>query len=436
MSDSQSRLDQFFGISKAGSSVKTEISAGITTFLTMVYIVFVNPQILGETGMDPQAVFVVTCLVSAIGSIAMGLFARIPVAVAPAMGLNAFLAFSVCIGMGVSWQLGMGAVFWGATLFLIMSLTGFRQWLLSNIPSTLRIGIGAGIGLFITLLGMKGAGIIVANPATMVALGDLTHAAPALGCLSFLLVVIFTKMNIKGAILWAIAIVSILGVLLGEAHYSKLISMPPSIASVFGQLDLAGSLQPSMLAVIFSFMLVNTFDSSGTLIGVTERAGLSDEKGRFPNMRQATIVDSAASVLGTYMGTSSVGAYVESSSGVAQGGRTGLMAIVVGLLFLGALFFSPLMTMIQGYAVAGALIYVGVLMASDLKRVNWDDVSDSAPAFITMIMMPFTFSISDGIAFGFISFCVIKAVTGNIKEVNPTVWIISALFLIKFIFAS
>ena len=426
-------LEKFFQLKAHGANPQKELVAGITTFLTMVYIIFVNPQILSSAGMDTQAVFVTTCLIAALGSILMGIFANLPIALAPAMGLNAFFAYVVVVGMGYSWQIGMGTIFWGAVGLLLLTIFRVRYWLISNIPMSLRIGITSGIGLLIALLGLHNAGIVVANPATMVAVGDLTSIPCVLGALGFFLIVILAARGVYSAVLISMVVTTTLGILFGDVKFQGLVALPPSIAPVFGQLELAKSLDIGLAGIIFSFMLVNLFDSSGTLIGVTNKAGLTDEKGRFPRMQQALYVDSISSVSGAFMGTSSVTAFIESSSGVSVGGRTGLTAIVTGLLFLMAIFFSPLAAMVPAYAASGALIYVGVLMTADLAKVKWSDLTEAAPTFITTIMMPFSFSITEGIATGFISYCVLKVGTGRWRELNPCVVAVAALFLIKFI---
>ncbi|SIQ36391.1 putative MFS transporter, AGZA family, xanthine/uracil permease [Aeromonas sp. RU39B] len=429
----QGVLERLFGLKSHGTNARTEVIAGITTFLTMVYIVFVNPQILSNAGMDTQAVFVTTCLIAGIGSILMGLIANLPIALAPAMGLNAFFAFVVVGGMGYSWQIGMGTIFWGALGLLILTVLRVRYWLIANIPLALRVGITAGIGLLIALLGMHNAGMVVASPATMVTVGKLTSLPCLLGALGFFLICILSAKGVHSAVLIAIAVTTALGWAFGDVAFKGFVSMPPSITPVFGQLDLSGSFDIGLAGVIFSFMLVNLFDSSGTLIGVTNRAKLADDKGHFPRMNQALVVDSVSSVGGAFMGTSSVTAYIESSSGVAVGGRSGLTAVVVGCLFILAIFFSPLAAMVPSYAAAGALMYVGVLMCSELTRVQWDDLTEAVPAFMTTVMMPFSFSITEGIAVGFISYCVMKAGTGRWREVNPCVLVVALLFVLKFV---
>ncbi|EGL7959660.1 NCS2 family permease [Salmonella enterica] len=430
----QGMLERVFKLREHGTTARTEVIAGFTTFLTMVYIVFVNPQILGVAGMDTSAVFVTTCLIAAFGSILMGLFANLPVALAPAMGLNAFFAFVVVQAMGLPWQVGMGAIFWGAVGLLLLTIFRVRYWMIANIPVSLRVGITSGIGLFIGMMGLKNAGVIVANPETLVSIGNLTSHSVLLGVLGFFIIAILASRNIHAAVLVSIIVTTLLGWMMGDVHYNGIVSAPPSVTSVVGHVDLAGSFNLGLAGVIFSFMLVNLFDSSGTLIGVTDKAGLADEKGKFPRMKQALFVDSISSVTGAFVGTSSVTAYIESSSGVSVGGRTGLTAVVVGILFLLVIFLSPLTGMVPPYAAAGALIYVGVLMTSSLARVNWQDLTESVPAFITAVMMPFSFSITEGIALGFISYCVMKIGTGRLRDLSPCVVIVALLFVLKIVF--
>ncbi|ECW0241095.1 NCS2 family permease [Salmonella enterica subsp. enterica] len=430
----QGMLERVFKLREHGTTARTEVIAGFTTFLTMVYIVFVNPQILGVAGMDTSAVFVTTCLIAAFGSILMGLFANLPVALAPAMGLNAFFAFVVVQAMGLPWQVGMGAIFWGAVGLLLLTIFRVRYWMIANIPVSLRVGITSGIGLFIGMMGLKNAGVIVANPETLVSIGNLTSHSVLLGVLGFFIIAILASRNIHAAVLVSIIVTTLLGWMMGDVHYNSIVSAPPSVTSVVGHVDLAGSFNLGLAGVIFSFMLVNLFDSSGTLIGVTDKAGLADEKGKFPRMKQALFVDSISSVTGAFVGTSSVTAYIESSSGVSVGGRTGLTAVVVGILFLLVIFLSPLAGMVPPYAAAGALIYVGVLMTSSLARVNWQDLTESVPAFITAVMMPFSFSITEGIALGFISYCVMKIGTGRLRDLSPCVVIVALLFVLKIVF--
>jgi adenine/guanine/hypoxanthine permease len=433
VSNESGTLSRLFKLPQHGTTVRTELIAGMTTFLTMVYIVFVNPQILGAAQMDPKVVFVTTCLIAGIGSIAMGIFANLPVALAPAMGLNAFFAFVVVGAMGISWQTGMGAIFWGAVGLFLLTLFRIRYWMISNIPLSLRIGITSGIGLFIALMGLKNTGVIVANKDTLVMIGDLSSHGVLLGILGFFIITVLSSRHFHAAVLVSIVVTSCCGLFFGDIHFSGVYSIPPDISGVIGEVDLSGALTLELAGIIFSFMLINLFDSSGTLIGVTDKAGLIDSNGKFPNMNKALYVDSVSSVAGAFIGTSSVTAYIESTSGVAVGGRTGLTAVVVGVMFLLVMFFSPLVAMVPPYATAGALIFVGVLMTSSLARVNWDDFTESVPAFITTVMMPFTFSITEGIALGFMSYCIMKVCTGRWRDLNLCVVVVAALFALKII---
>lgn len=427
-------LEKLFALKEKGSNAKTEVIAGIATFFTMVYIVFVNPSILGIAGMDTQVVFVTTCLIAAFGTIAMGVFSNLPIALAPAMGLNAFFAFVVVQKLGYSWQVGMGAIFLGSVGLFLLTLLKIRYWFMASIPHGLRVGIGAGIGLFIALIGFKNMGIVVPNADTLVALGDLHDPKVLLGVLGFFVIVILSAKGIHSGVLISIALITGLALIFDPTvAFHGIVSMPPSLEAVVGQVDVVGAFDLGLLGIIFSFLLVNLFDSSGTLIAVTTKAGFADKQGRFPRMKQALFVDSTAAMVGSLMGTSAVSTYIESGSGVSVGGRTGLTAVVVGVLFLLTIFFSPLASVVPAYATAGALVFVGILMASSLIEVKWDDLTEATPAFITTAMMPFTYSITEGIAFGFISYCVMKACTGRFKEINPSVAVVSILFLIKFV---
>ena len=427
-------LEKLFALKEKGSNAKTEVIAGIATFFTMVYIVFVNPSILGIAGMDTQVVFVTTCLIAAFGTIAMGVFSNLPIALAPAMGLNAFFAFVVVQKLGYSWQVGMGAIFLGSVGLFLLTLLKIRYWFMASIPHGLRVGIGAGIGLFIALIGFKNMGIVVPNADPLVALGDLHDPKVLLGVLGFFVIVILSAKGIHSGVLISIALITGLALIFDPTvAFHGIVSMPPSLEAVVGQVDVVGAFDLGLLGIIFSFLLVNLFDSSGTLIAVTTKAGFADKQGRFPRMKQALFVDSTAAMVGSLMGTSAVSTYIESGSGVSVGGRTGLTAVVVGVLFLLTIFFSPLASVVPAYATAGALVFVGILMASSLIEVKWDDLTEATPAFITTAMMPFTYSITEGIAFGFISYCVMKACTGRFKEINPSVAVVSILFLIKFV---
>ena len=429
-------IERYFGIDGRNTTIKTEILAGLITFLTMAYIIFVNPDMLAKAGMDKGAVFVATCLASALGCFLMGLIARLPVALAPGMGLNAFFTFTVVLGMGKSWQVALGAVFISGLLFVLISAFKLREWIINAIPYTLKQGIVAGIGAFLAFIALKSSGIIVASPATFVTMGKLTDFGPAMAILSFFLIVVFVQRKVPAAVMLSILIVTVISLLAGETHYSGIVSMPPSIAPTFMQLDIAGALDVSMVSVIFAFLFVVLFDTSGTLIGVTKKAGLMSSDGQIPNLGKALFADSTAAVAGSLLGTSSVTSYVESTAGVAAGGRTGLTAIVVGVLFLLALFFAPLAGMIPAYATAGAIFYVAVLMLFTLREIDWDDLTEASPVAVVLLLTPLTFSIADGIALGFITYTIAKLVSGRYKEVSPAVWVLTVILLAKLIFLS
>lgn len=425
---------RYFGIDGVTTTVNREIAAGVTVFLTMAYIIFVNPSMLAETGMDKGAVFVATCLASAIGCFIMGIFARLPVALAPGMGLNAFFTYTVVLEMGKTWETALGAVFLSGCIFVLISIFKIREWVINAIPDTLKLGIVAGIGAFLAFIALKNAQIIVASPATFVTLGDVTQFAPAMAILSFFLIVVFIQRKVPGAVILAILIVTLIGLIAGDTHFQNPIAMPPSLEPTWLKLDVMSALDVSMISVIFAFLFVDMFDTSGTLIGVTKKAGLLGEDGKVPNMGKALLADSTATITGTLLGTSSVTSYVESSAGAAAGGRTGLVAVVVGVLFLLALFFSPLAGMVPIYATAGAIFYVSVLMLFTLREIDWDDLTEAAPVAVILLLMPLTFSIADGIALGFITYTIAKVVSGRHKEISLAVWVMTAILLSKLVF--
>ena len=435
-------LEKLFKLSEHNTCVRTELLAGVTTFLTMAYIIFVNPSILAQTGMDQGAVFVATCLAAAFGCFIMGLYANYPVAQAPGMGLNAFFTFGVVMGMGYSWQVALGAVFLSGIAFLILSMFKVREWIVNSIPNSLRIGIGAGIGLFLALIAVKNAGIVVANPATIVGLGDLTSLQPALAVLGFFLIIAMSHKNIKGAVLYSILIITALGLAFGDVKFTGVMAMPPSLAPTFMQLDLTsgfttaeGAFNFAMLSVVFAFLFVILFDTSGTLIAVADKAGMLDKQGRLPRLGKALMSDAVSTVAGAVLGTSSTTSYIESASGVAAGGRTGMTAVTVGALFLLALFLSPLAGMVPAYATAGALFYVAILMMSSLAKVDWDDLTEAAPVAVVTLMMPLSFSIAHGIELGFISYAAIKLLSGRYKDVSVSVWVLAVLSPPRLVFS-
>lgn len=424
-------LDRLFQLRAHNTNVRTEILAGVTTFLAMAYILFVNPSILGETGMDKGAIFVATCLAAAIGSVTMGVIANYPIALAPGMGLNAFFTYTVVLHMGHTWQVALGAVFLSAVLFFLLSIFRIREWIVNSIPLPLRSAIAAGIGLFLALIALHNAGIVVDNPATLVGLGDLKQPAPILATLGFFLIVALEAMKVRGAVLIGILAVTLASILMGVTPFAGVVSMPPSLAPTFLQLDIAGALDVGLISVIFAFLFVDLFDNSGTLIGVAKRAGLMGKDGHMPKMGRALIADSTAAMAGSLLGTSTTTSYIESAAGVSAGGRTGLTAIVVAVLFLLALFFAPLAGSVPAFATAPALLFVAVLMASGLAEINWDDVTEAAPVVVTALAMPLTYSIANGIAFGFITWTAIKLISGRRGDLNPALVVLSILFVIK-----
>ncbi|MBV0891088.1 NCS2 family permease [Paracoccus sp. Z118] len=429
-------LEQYFGLREKGTSVRVELLAGLTTFLTMAYIIFVNPDILSTTGMDRNAVFVATCLAAALGSLIMALWANWPIGMAPGMGLNAFFAFTVVGALGYSWQEALGAVFISGVIFLILSVTGIRRWLIEGIPHSMRSAIAAGIGMFLAIIALKSSGIVVANPATFVALGDLTQTAPLLTIAGFFIIAALDHLKVPGAILIGILVITVASILLGVSQFGGIFSAPPAIAPTFMQLDVLGALQTGLFHVILVLVLVEVFDATGTLIGVAKRAGLLIEGPQHTNkgLSRALMADSTAIVAGSMLGTSSTTAYVESASGVQAGGRTGLTALTVAVLFLLAMFLAPLAGSVPAHATAPALLYVATLMLREFAEVHWDDSTEAAPAVLTAIAMPFTYSIANGLAFGFVSYAVIKLLTGRAREVHPATWIVAGLFVIRFVF--
>ncbi len=427
-------LEKFFHLKSNGTSVKQELLAGFTTFITMAYIIFVNPQMMSTSGMDYGASFVGTCLAAALACIVMGLYSNWPVALAPGMGLNAFFTYTVVGEMGYSWEVALGAVFLAGILFVFMSVTPLRKWMLESIPLNLRIAMGSGVGLFIGFIGLKSGGIIIANEATFVSLGNFLQIETFLSAAGFLLIAVLASRNITGAILIGVLSVTCLGLILNNIQFQGLVSYPPSIAPIFLKLDILGALDVAMVSVIISFLFVNLFDTAGTLLGVANRAKLSDETGNIKNFDKALKADSGSSVAGSFFGCSPVTSYVESSAGVEAGGRTGLTAIFVGALFLVAIFFSPLAAIVPAYATAGALIYVAILMLSGMEKLDWSDFTELLPALIMIIMIPLTFSIANGIALGFISYVVMKIFTGNIKNISSGAWFLALVFMAKFIF--
>ncbi|ENU30358.1 NCS2 family permease [Acinetobacter sp. NIPH 1852] len=424
-------LERLFKLSENKTNFRTEVLAGVTTFLTMCYIIIVNPMILSETGMDHGAVFVATCLAAAIGCLVMGLIANYPIALAPGMGLNAYFTYSVCLGMGVPWETALAAVFISGIVFLAISFMKIREAIVNAIPMSLKLAIGGGIGLFLALIALKNAGIIVDNPATLVALGDIKQPSVLLALFGFLMIVVLHQFKIRGAIIISILVITAIATALGLNEFKGVVGQVPSLAPTFMQMDFEGLFTASMIGVIFVFFIVDLFDSTGTLVGVSHRAGLLKD-GKLPRLKKALFADSSAIVAGAALGTSSTTPYIESASGVAAGGRTGLTAVVVAVLFVGCLFLAPLAQSVPGFATAPALLFIGVLMIQGITHIDWDDITEAVPAFLTIVFMPFTYSIADGIAMGFISYALVKLLTGKAKTVPYMVWIIAALWVFKF----
>lgn len=432
MSVAQSNMfERIFKLSQHNTNFRTEALAGLTTFLTMCYIMIINPIILSETGMDHGAVFVATCLAAAIGCLVMGFVANYPIALAPGMGLNAYFA-SVCLGaMAVPWQTALAAVFVSGVVFFMISLFKIREQIVNAIPMSLKLAIGGGIGLFLAFIALQKAGIVVANQFVLVQMGDLKQATVLYAFLGFLMMIVFHHFKVKGGIILSILIITFLSTLTGHNEFKGVFGEVPSLAPTFMQMNFEGLFTASMIGVIFVFFLVDLFDSTGTLVGVSHRAGLLQD-GKLPRLKRALFADSTAIVAGAALGTSSTTPYIESASGVAAGGRTGLTAVVVAILFLCCLVLAPLAQSIPSFAVAPALLYIAILMIQGIVNIEWDDITEAAPAFLTIVFMPLTYSIADGIAMGFISYALIKLCTGKANTVPYMVWIIAILWAIKF----
>jgi AGZA family xanthine/uracil permease-like MFS transporter len=430
------KILSYFQLEARGSNVRTELTAGLTTFLAMAYITIVNPVILSETGMDFGAVFVATCLAAAFGSIAMGILGNYPIAQAPGMGQNAFFTYGIVLGLGYTWQTALGAVFISGLIFIVLSVLPVREWLINAIPKNLKLGISAGIGMFLGFIALKNAGIVVANPATLVAFGNLTDAGPMICLIGFMIIAALSARKTMGAVIIGMLSATVLGWVFGGAEFKGIMSMPPSVAPVFFQLDIAAALEVSMITVILTLLLVDVFDTAGTMVGVATRAGLVGPDGKLPHLGKALLSDSGATAVGALVGTSSTTSYIESAAGVEAGGRTGLVAVTTGVLFLGCLFLAPLAQSVPAYASAAALLFVACIMVRSLADVDWDDLTESAPAVVCALAMPLSFSIADGIGLGFISYMGIKIVSGKARQCPAAVYIIGMVFIGKFAFLS
>lgn len=429
-------LQRIFRLRENHADVKTELIAGVTTFMTMAYIIFVNPAILSKTGMDFGAVMVATLLSAGITTILMGLWVNYPFALAPGMGLNAYFTYTVVLQLGYPWQVALGAVFLSGIAFLLLTFLKIRQLIVYSIPDCLKLATVTGIGLFISLIGLKEAKIIVPHPATMVSLGKVTEPTAYMTVLGLIFMGVLMARGVKGAVFWGILLNWLLGLVLGFNKFQGIFSMPPDISPIFLNLDIRGALKIGFIDIIFAFLFVDLFDTTGTLIGVAYQGGFTDDSGGFPRMDQALTVDAIGTIFGSLLGTSTVTTYIESGAGVAVGGKTGLASFVTGILFLFSLFLFPLAKSIPSFATSPALIVVGVMMTKSVAQIRWDDFTEAIPSFLVIIGMPFTYSIATGIAVGFIFFPLMKALSGRYREINWVVWVLAILFIVRFVYIS
>ena len=426
-------LDAYFRLTERGTSIRTEVLAGLTTFLTLAYILFVNPSILAAAGMDQKAVFVATCLAAAFGTAVMGLYGNYPIALAPGMGLNAYFAFVVVGGLGFPWEVALGAVFCSGVAMLVLSVLPVREWLINSIPHSQKMAIASGIGLLLAFIAMENAGIVVAHPQTLVTAGDLTRPTVVLAAIGFLAMAVLDYRKVTGAILIGILTVTVIGWVAGLSPApTGIVDAPPDLSPTVLHLDIAGAMELGLLTIVFTFLLLDLFDTTGSLVAVLHQAGLLDERGRVPRLRQALVADSSATIAAALLGTSTTTSYVESAAGVRVGGRTGLAAMVVAVLFLLALVFAPVATAIPNYATAPAILFVACVMTRALSVIDWEDVTECVPAMVTALAMPFTFSIASGIGMGFIVYALIKVLSGRIEAVSPAVAVVAVLFGLKF----
>lgn len=426
-------LKKLFGFNPKETTIRTEIMAGITTFLTMAYILAVNPNILGETGMDKGALFTTTVLMAALPTIFMGLYAKLPLALAPGMGLNAFFAYTVCLVMGYSWQFALTAVFLEGLVFLLLTVTNLREKIVDVIPSSLKNAISAGIGLYIAFIGLQGAGIIVNNDSTLVSLGDLTTGSALLGAIGIIITSILLVKNVKGALLFGILLTTLIGIPLGVTKISGVFSIPPSIEPIFLKFDWEHIFTKDMVIIVFTFLFVDLFDCIGTVIGVANRANMIKEDGKIPRLKEIFMVDSLSTAAGAVMGTSTVAVYVESAAGVNEGGRSGLTAFVTGACFLLALLFAPLFLAIPAAATTPVLVLVGLMMMSSVLKIDFNNYAEAIPAFICVLLMPLSYSISEGIVLGHLSYIFINVLSGNFKKMTVGMYVLALFFLIKFL---
>ena len=429
-------IQKTFGMDPAKHSIRTEIIAGITTFLTMAYILAVNPSIFGALatqGMPTDAVFAATALAAIVGCLVMSIYAKKPFGLAPGMGLNAFFVFTVCLGMGHSWQMALTAIFLEGILFILLTITNVRKLIVDAIPMNLKRAIGAGIGLYIAFIGLKSAGIIVSSDSTSVTLGPLSDSTSILAIIGLLLTSVLVILKVRGGMLLGILVTTIIGIPMGVTHFNGLLSTPPSISSIFCQFEWSQIFSWDMVAIVFTFLFIDMFDTIGTVVGVSVKSGMVDEKGNVDGINKVLMADAVATVAGAMFGTSTTTTYIESASGVSEGGRTGLTSFTIAVCFAIALLFSPLFLAIPGAATGPVLFIVGVMMAAPVKEIDWEDYSEAIPAFVTMLLMPLAYSISDGIMLGMISYVVINALTGKFKKVSVTMWILAVLFVLRYV---
>lgn len=429
-------IQKTFGMDPAKHSIRTEIIAGITTFLTMAYILAVNPSIFGALatqGMPTDAVFTATALAAIVGCLVMSIYAKKPFGLAPGMGLNAFFVFTVCLGMGHSWQMALTAIFLEGILFILLTITNVRKLIVDAIPMNLKRAIGAGIGLYIAFIGLKSAGIIVSSDSTSVTLGPLSDSTSLLAIIGLLLTSVLVILKVRGGMLLGILVTTIIGIPMGVTHFNGLLSTPPSISSIFCQFEWSQIFSWDMVAIVFTFLFIDMFDTIGTVVGVSVKSGMVDEKGNVDGINKVLMADAVATVAGAMFGTSTTTTYIESASGVSEGGRTGLTSFTIAVCFAIALLFSPLFLAIPGAATGPVLFIVGVMMAAPVKEIDWEDYSEAIPAFVTMLLMPLAYSISDGIMLGMISYVVINAFTGKFKKVSVAMWILAVLFVLRYV---
>ena len=425
-------LNTFFKISEHNSTIRTEVLAGLTTFLTMGYIIFVNPDILSQAGIDRNAAFVATCLAAALGTFLMGVVANYPIGLAPGMGVNAFFTYTVVLGEGYSWQVALGAVFIAGLLFLILSLLPIREWIINAIPRSQKMAIASGIGLFLAIIALQKMSIIVDHPVTLVTLGNITKPAVLLSIFCFLMIVTLEIRKIPGAIIIGIFVTTIIGVMLGISEFGGVMSMPPSLVPTFAELDIFGALNLGMTSIILAFLFVHMFDTAGTLVSVANSADLLDKDGKLPRLNKALLADSTSMLAGSVIGTSPVTSFIESTSGVKAGGRTGLTAVVVALFFLASLFFSPLVGSVPSYATFPVLLFVASLMMRNITQIDWEDMTEYVPGVITMTLMPLSYSIADGIGFGIIVYALLKILSGKIDKTHIPVLVLAVVFILKY----